>query len=145
MFPFITRPPKLVVYIYSRVHTTRFQPVAIDREQRPPRDMERAGVNRSRPVDKPSPSLLKWLILKTSACQSKINDMKLGQYHSRSGRSVDMPKSSNRTRTVRDRSTFISCERKPDSSVPFARVRFAIRTDVDMAKLPHITLSAKNH
>ena len=33
-----------------------------------------------------SPSLLKWLILIISACHSYVNDMKLGQYRSRSGR-----------------------------------------------------------
>ena len=41
-----------------------------------------------------SPSLLKWLILIISACHSYVNDMKLGQYRSRSGRSVDTAKSS---------------------------------------------------
>ena len=80
-------------------------------------------------------SLLKWLILITSACQSEINDMELGQYRSHSGRSVDMAKSLNGTRTVRGRSIFISCERKPDTSVPFARFRFTTGTDYDYVLL----------
>ena len=69
-----------------------------------------------KPANKSSPRLLKWLILINSACHSEINDIELGQCRSCSGSSVDTTKSSNRTRTVRGRSIFISCERKPDSS-----------------------------
>ena len=43
--------------------------------------------------------------------------MELGQYRSRSGRSVYTAKSSNWSRTVHGRSIFISCERKPDDSL----------------------------
>ena len=92
-------------------------------------------------------SLLKWLILITSACQSEINDMELGQYRSRSGRSVDMAKSLNGTRTVRGRSLVISCEHKPDSMVRFARFRFTTGTeytDYDYV-LQALTLDCGNH
>ena len=40
-------------------------------------------------------------------------------------RRVDTGLSANRSRTVRDRSSFVSCERKLDSSERYARVRYA--------------------
>ena len=93
-------------------------------------------LEKHKPANKPSPSLLKWFSLITSTCHSKFNDMELGQYRSHSGPSVDTATSSNGTQTVHGHSIFILCERKPDSSIQFARVRFATGTGVDTALLP---------
>ena len=81
----------IYIYIYiQRIHACR--PYLKD-------------LQKHKPANKSSPSLLKWLrpsgsILITSGCHSEISDMELGQYRSRSGRSMDTTKSSNGSRPV---------------------------------------------